>query len=114
VLWEAADERAESPLESFVRWECLVAGIPPDALQLPLVDRGGRVLARGDLAWQREDGRWLVVELDGADVHSTPVAVFADRRRQNLLTGSGAVDLLRFTGRDLGRIAPVVRAALER
>lgn len=114
VLWSEADARAESPLESFARWECIEAGVPPTRLQLPLVDGAGRILARGDMAWRRDDGRWLVVEMDGADVHGTPTALYADRRRQNLLTGTGAVDLLRFTSRDLGSIARTVRRALRR
>jgi hypothetical protein len=112
VLWDLADRRAESPLESFARWECVVDGIPPDTLQLPLTTPGGRAVARGDLAWRRSDGRWLVVEMDGTDVHGTPAAVYADRSRQNLLTTSASVVLLRFTGRDLGTIAPAVRRTL--
>ncbi|GAA1974450.1 hypothetical protein GCM10009718_08080 [Isoptericola halotolerans] len=113
VLWSEADARAESPLESFARWECIEAGVPPTMLQLPLVDGSGRVVARGDMAWWRAGGRWLVVEMDGLDVHGSPTALFADRRRQNLLTGTGAVDLLRFTSRDLGSIAGTVRRALR-
>ncbi|WP_418277838.1 type IV toxin-antitoxin system AbiEi family antitoxin domain-containing protein [Isoptericola jiangsuensis] len=114
LLWSLADGRSESPLESFARWECIEGGVPPDTLQLPLSDRDGRTLARGDLGWRRGPHRWLVVEMDGVDVHGAPTAVFADRRRQNLFTGSGAVDLLRFTGRDLGTIASTVRSALAR
>jgi hypothetical protein len=111
-LWELADHRAESPLESFARLECVEDGIGPHTLQLPLLGRDETVLGRGDLAWRRRDGRWLVAELDGADVHGTPRAVYADRRRQNLFTGTGAVHLLRFTGRDRGNIATTVRRAL--
>jgi hypothetical protein len=111
-LWDLADGRAESPLESFARLECVEDGIPPGTLQLPVRDGSGAVVARGDMGWQRRDGRWLVAELDGREHHDTPVAVFADRRRQNLLTGSGTVDLLRFTWHDLGRIAATVRRHL--
>jgi hypothetical protein len=113
-LWEIADSRAESPLESFARLECIEEGIAPDTLQLPFRDLRGSVVARGDLAWSRPDGSWLVAEMDGTEVHSTPTAVFADRRRQNMLTDSGAVRLLRFTGQDVGRIATTVRRSLSR
>ena len=111
-LWALADSRAESPLESFARLECTDAGLAPDTLQLPLTNRSGTVVARGDLAWRRRDGRWLIAELDGHDVHSDPQAVFDDRRRQNLMTGTGVVHLLRFTGRDRGSIASTVARTL--
>lgn len=113
-LWDLADARAESPLESFARWECIAAGLPPHVLQLAIRTERGQVIAQGDMAWLRTDGRWLIAEFDGRDVHAAPEAVYADRNRQNILVGSGAVDLLRFTGRDLGRIAPTVRRALGR
>ncbi|MFI2568514.1 type IV toxin-antitoxin system AbiEi family antitoxin domain-containing protein [Cellulosimicrobium funkei] len=112
-LWELSDGRAESPLESFARLECIEEEVPPDTLQLPVRDETGAVVARGDMGWRRRGGRWLVAELDGREHHDTPVAVFTDRRRQNLLTGSGTVDLLRFTSRDLGRVAATVRRHLS-
>lgn len=114
TLWEMADARAESPLESFARLDCIDEGVPPRTLQLPVHDHGGRVVARGDLAWRYRDGRWLVAELDGQDVHSTPHAVFSDRTRQNTLVATGRIDVLRFTGRDVGTIGRTVRAALHR
>jgi len=114
TLWEIADARAESPLESFARLDCVDEGVPPHVLQLPVHDHDGRVVARGDMAWRYRDGRWLVAELDGQDVHSTPHAVFADRARQNRLVATGRIDVLRFTGRDVGTIGRAVRAALHR
>ena len=114
-LWAMADGRAESPLESFGRLDCVDAGVPPDTLQLPVHDADGRVLARGDLAWHLGGGRWLMAEMDGADVHSDPVAVYADRTRQNRLVASGRIELLRFTGRDVpGGVGSTVRAFLAR
>ena len=113
-LWELADARAESPFESVTRLECVEAGVPPDVLQLPLVDAQGRELSRGDMGWRKKDGRWLVAELDGTEVHDTPEAVFRDRTRQNLWVSTGAVDILRFTPRDGGSIGSTVRRVLRR
>lgn len=98
--WAEADGRAESPLETFARLECSDAGLAPDALQVEVVD-GGRLLGRGDMGWRLGRDRWLIAELDGAEVHEAPGAVLRDRARQNDLVGSGRVDVVRFTGRDL-------------
>lgn len=100
--WDLVDGRAQSPPETWARLECVDAGIGPDGLQVPVRDRQGRVVARGDLGWRREDGRLLVVEIDGAGPHSTPEALYRDRDRQNAITQSGTTDLLRFTPRDVG------------
>ncbi|TFF12616.1 hypothetical protein EQW79_004485 [Cellulosimicrobium terreum] len=113
ALWGMADGRAESPLESFGRLDCVDAGVPPDVLQLPVLDADGRVVARGDMGWRLGGGRWLVAEMDGADVHSDPQAVYADRTRQNRLAAWGTIELLRFTGRDVpGGVGPAVRTFL--
>lgn len=99
--WRLADGRSESPLESAARLACLDAGIPPDALQLVVRDANGTFLGRIDLAWRLPDGTWLLVEIDGAEVHGTPDAVFQDRRRQNSLVSAGGSRLLRFTAKDI-------------
>ena len=99
--WRLADGRAESPLESAARMACLDGGIPPDTLQLVVRDPAGRHLGRIDLAWRLPDGTWLLVEIDGAEVHSMPDAVFRDRGRQNDLMSGGDARLLRFTARDI-------------
>lgn len=119
--WGQSDGRAESPLETFARLDCTDSGIAPDDLQVEVVD-GGRFLGRGDLGWRLPGGRWLIAELDGADVHSEPAALLRDRARQNDLVACGAVDLLRFTGRDVttpgsprpGRLVTDVRRHLAR
>lgn len=98
--WGRSDPRAESPLETFARLECEDARLAPDELQVEVFD-DGRFLGRGDLGWMLPDGRWLIAEMDGVDVHSEPAALLRDRARQNALVGHGGVDLLRFTGRDL-------------
>jgi len=111
--WEESDPRSESPIETAARLACTDAGCPPDALQLVVRDPRGRFLARADLAWILPGGRLLLGELDGRDAHTTPAALFGDRRRQNGLVGHGVV-VLRFTGRDIlrGRVAGEVRQAL--
>jgi hypothetical protein len=86
-LFALADARAESPLESSARLDCIDEGVAPDVLQLPVHAPG--LTARGDMAWRRRGGaRWLVAELDGQDVHDAPAAVYADRARHNLVMAS--------------------------
>lgn len=119
--WSESDARAESPLETFARLDCVDAGIAPDELQVEVFD-ADRLLGRGDLGWRLPGGRLLIAELDGRDVHSEPAALLRDRARQNDLVASGAVDLLRFTGRDVtppgasrpGRLVVDVRRHLAR
>ncbi len=112
-LWALADGRAESPAESWARLSCHDHGVPPDVLQLPVV-LGGRTVARVDLAWLLPDGGVLVVEIDGAEVHSTPDAVVGDRRRQNLIDSRRTV-VRRFSGTDAwhGVVGPHVARELR-
>ncbi|MFP3714796.1 type IV toxin-antitoxin system AbiEi family antitoxin domain-containing protein [Puerhibacterium sp. TATVAM-FAB25] len=112
--WDQADGRAESPAESWARADCIDAGIPPDVLQLELVDEVGKVVARCDLAWYLGGGRWLLVEIDGAAVHSAGGALYRDRARQNPLVAAGHV-VLRFTGADAwsGAVSRDVRPVLR-
>jgi len=113
-LFELADARAESPLESFARLECIEGSVAPDVLQLPFVRASGTVAARADMAWELRGGRWLLVEMDGVDVHGTARAIHVDRWRRNTIVATGRVDELRFTSEDLGQVAPTVRAFLAR
>ncbi|MFI2294174.1 type IV toxin-antitoxin system AbiEi family antitoxin domain-containing protein [Isoptericola sp. NPDC019571] len=99
--WQLVDGRAESPLETAVRLECIDAGVPPDDLQRVLVDDQGTFLGRGDMVWRLPDGRWFWLEADGSEVHSSPAALYEDRRRQNALVADGGVVMQRVTGRDL-------------
>ena len=98
ALLPLADARAESALESRVRLVCSDGNLPPDELQHPLV-RDGRVVARGDLAWRKANGRWLLAEADGREVHDRESSVTRDRRRGHLLA-AGSRDVLRFTWAD--------------
>ncbi|WP_380165477.1 type IV toxin-antitoxin system AbiEi family antitoxin domain-containing protein [Jannaschia sp. R86511] len=115
-LWNLADSRSESVLESRVRLRCVDDGLPPDALQLVVRDAHGAVVGRADLAFRRPGRRgWLLVEADGAGVHGSPDALFRDRARANALTALGHL-LLRFTWRDTldpFTIPRSVRAALR-
>src|SRR5699024_10848627 len=81
--WPLVDGRAASPIETRARLIFVDAGLPPDTLQLPLIGRDGRVIGYGDLGWQRADGSWIVVEMDGHEYHTAPGALFRDRSRQN-------------------------------
>lgn len=112
--WHLIDARSESPLESLARLDCHDHGLPPDQLQLDVVDRAGVFLGRGDLAW-RGRRRWIVAEMDGIEEHSKPTPLFGDRTRQNAMQNRGSVTMLRFTSEDVrasGTITRDVRAAL--
>ena len=100
--WEESDARAESPAETWARLACHDAGCPPDVLQLLVLERDGRFLARVDLAWLLPDGRWLPVEIDGRSVHEAPSALFEDRARQNRLVNAQIL-LRRYTGAEAWR-----------
>ena len=92
------------------------AGFPPHHLQYPVHDLSGVLLGRGDMAYDRPGGRPLVIEADGAEVHSQPEALFRDRLRANDFVTSGGVDVLRFTWSDLSRrgcIASMLRRNLR-
>ncbi len=110
--WHLVDGRAQSPLETRARLQCVDAGIPPDELQMPVHDATGRVVAHGDLGWVRRDGGLLLAEIDGAEPHSTPDALFHDRSRQNAIVAAGAT-LVRFTAADI-RTEHVVPSTIRR
>ncbi|MGY1726116.1 endonuclease domain-containing protein [Geodermatophilus sp. SYSU D01062] len=99
-----ADPRAESPMESVLRWLLHAAGLPDPALQHVVRDGAGRQLGRADLAWP---DRRVLVEFDG-DVHRDRDVFVGDLRRQNRLVAAGWT-VLRFTSADvLGRPDDVV------
>lgn len=111
------DGRAESPLESQARLQCVDAGIPPDAVQHEFRDEQGHLLARVDLAWRLGGGRWLVVEIDGNAYHSSDDQLGYDTRRQNELLRDGRIILLRFRREQIAHspgIAPEVESILRR
>jgi hypothetical protein len=108
-----ADPRAESPMESVLRWLLHAAGLPRPELQHEVLGPGGRFLGRADLAWP---DRKVLVEFDG-DVHRERDVFVNDLRRQNRLVAEGWI-VLRFTSADvLGRpdeVVAEIRRALGR
>jgi very-short-patch-repair endonuclease len=108
-----ADPRAESPMESVLRWLLHAAGLPRPELQHEVFAPGGRFLGRADLAWP---DRKVLVEFDG-DVHRERDVFVHDLRRQNQLVAAGWI-VLRFTSADvLGRpdeVVAEIRRALGR
>ncbi|UZN03963.1 hypothetical protein [Cellulomonas sp. S1-8] len=109
--WGLVDGRAQSPLETVARLQCVDAGVPPHDLQVPVLDAAGRAFAFADLGWWLADGRLLAAEIDGAGPHGAPEALFRDRERQNRVVATGAV-VLRFTAQDIraGRVAGTIAA----
>ncbi|WP_369256204.1 DUF559 domain-containing protein [Geodermatophilus amargosae] len=100
-----ADPRAESPLESVLRWLVHRAGLPRPELQVDIRDGSGFV-GRADMAWP---DRRVLVEFDG-DGHRDRDVLVQDLRRQNRLVAAGWT-VLRFTSADvLGRPDDVVAA----
>jgi hypothetical protein len=76
-----ADGRAESPMESRMRWRFIEGGLPAPDLQID-VGEGAR--------WHRLDTGWrefrLGAEFDGLEAHMTGRQLAADRDRHNWLT----------------------------
>ena len=99
-----ADPRAESPMESVLRWLVHDAGLPAPELQHVVRDDAGSLLGRADLAWP---DRRVLVEFDG-NVHRERDVFVSDLRPQNRLVAARWT-VLRFTSADvLGRPAAVV------
>ena len=92
---ELSDPRAESPPESRLRVQLVLAGLHP----VPQFEvwEGGRFLARVDLAFP---DRKIAVEYDGRAVHERADVFARDRQRQNELVRAGWT-ILRFTAVDL-------------
>ncbi|WP_125775989.1 type IV toxin-antitoxin system AbiEi family antitoxin domain-containing protein [Antribacter gilvus] len=93
---DLTDGRAESPNESHARLLCEDAGIAPDDVQRVLSDSRGRFLGRADLAWHLGGGRWLVVEIDSQQFHTSERDVRSDAYRQNGLLSGGGHQVLRY------------------
>jgi very-short-patch-repair endonuclease len=111
AVLRVVDPRAESPMESVLRWVLLDAGLPAPVLQHRIHDHRGRFVARADLAWP---GPRVLVEFDG-DLHRDRAVFVNDLRRQNRLIAEGWT-VLRFSSADLlGRpeeVVEAIRAAL--
>jgi hypothetical protein len=81
-----ADWRAESPMESRMRWRFIDGGLPPPALQIE-VREGGRK-HRIDTGWEEA---LVGAEFDGLEAHRTPRQMTDDRDRHNWLGERGWV-----------------------
>lgn len=92
-----ADDRAESPMESRMRWRFVDGGLPAPDLQVAVGDGGRR--HRLDTGW--EDHR-IGAEFDGLAAHMTRAQLVADRDRHNWLT-EHSWRLLHFTAQHVYR-----------
>lgn len=92
-----ADRRADSPMESRMRWRFLDGGLPPPELQIRVgEDAVQRFL---DTGWPEHR---VGAEFDGLEAHMTAEQLRNDRRRHNWLTDR-EWKLLHFTGVDVYR-----------
>jgi very-short-patch-repair endonuclease len=98
--------RAESPMETRLRWLLIHAGLPAPQVQTNLHDSNGRPVARADLYYPETR---LVIEYDDGNHRDRMVD---DNRRQNLLV-NGGYRVLRFTGADIRHRADVVVAQVQ-
>ncbi len=80
-----ADDRAESPGESWTRLEIVDANLPMPALQVSIT-RDGRELVRLDLAYS---GLKICIEYDGEEFHDSAESRAADARRRQWLREHG-------------------------
>ena len=87
-------ERAESPMETRLRWLLLDAGLPKPEVQTNLHDASGRFVGRADLYYPTAK---LAIEYDGSNHRDR---LIEDDRRQNLILRAG-YRLLRFTAADV-------------
>ena len=99
-------EKAESPMETRLRWTLLQAGLPRPQVQTDLRDIDGRFLGRADLFYPTAR---LVIEYDGSNHRDRLVE---DNRRQNAIVNAG-FRILRFTAADRPEVITAqVRKAL--
>lgn len=92
-----ADRRAESPMESRMRWRFIDGGLPAPDLQVRVGD--GTVQRYLDTGWAEQR---VGAEFDGLEAHMTAQQLQEDRRRHNWLTDR-RWKLLHFTGVDVYR-----------
>ena len=97
ALIPLADDRAESPMESRMRWRFIDGGLPAPDLQVCVtaVGRSRRI----DTGWRDER---VGAEFDGVEAHMTVQQLRDDRIRHNELTLEGWT-LLHFTATDVYR-----------
>lgn len=92
-----ADRRAESPMESRMRWRFIEAGLPAPVLQLRLA--GANRTHYLDIGWEEQR---VGAEFDGLEAHMTREQLDADRDRHNWIT-ENRWTLFHFTALDVFR-----------
>lgn len=80
-LIPVADRRAESPMESRMRWRFIDAGLPVPALQVRLA--GSKRVHFLDIGWEEH---CVGAEFDGLEAHMSREQLDADRDRHNWVT----------------------------
>lgn len=108
-IWGMVDGRRESPLESLACFDLTLVGLPPTSVQVVVRDADGQFLARGDLGYELDDGRWLLIELLGREFHEGWDRVKADGQRLNQMALTGKVSVLTYSASDLGADGQMVR-----
>jgi very-short-patch-repair endonuclease len=107
-LIPVADGRAESPMESRMRWRFIEAGLPAPELQVEVAE--GARLYRLDTGWREHR---VGAEFDGLEAHMTRQQLAADRARHNWLTERDW-RLLHFTAIDVFRRWEAMVATVRR
>ncbi len=97
------DGRAMSRPESLLRYWLATSDLPPPDVQVPVLDRRGRVVARADLGWERHR---IAVEYEGRQ-HAGADQFGRDVDRYSLMAAGGWL-VLRFAARHLTGPAVVV------
>lgn len=97
ALVPLADRRAESPMESRMRWRFVEGGLPAPDLQIRVTTPGRQRYL--DTGWREQR---VAAEFDGVEAHMTSQQLRDDRVRHNWLTEEGWT-LLHFTATDVYR-----------
>jgi hypothetical protein len=106
-----ADGRADSALESRVRWWCHVQQLPTPELQLTVCDAEGRPVGEVDFLWEKER---TVLEADGRLKYDANGSLWREKLREDALRDLGfeVVRAYWSDGRDSGaEMAGKVRRA---
>jgi hypothetical protein len=108
-VFDLADGRRETALESWSAWSFHIKGVPAPQWQVTVLDAEGRFVARPDALWQcaiggEADGRLkyrlAAAERGGVDAENLLAVLHEERRREGLMRGVGLV-LVRWGARDV-------------
>ncbi len=107
--YESSGVPAESPREVAMMQAIRAAGLPQPELQLEILDRHRRVVARADAGYRELR---IAVDYHSDDWHSTPEQIEADEARRNAMWAAGWVPIVARRN-DLNRGGPQFIAALR-